>query len=241
MDLNLALENRAKVEQFQQKHRVGLLTLLFTDLVGSTKLKQELGDKTAVTLIQSHHVAVRELLNDYEEGEEISTSGDSFFVVFAKPSDAVQFSLRLQAKLRDLSHLLARPLLDRIGIHIGEVVIEHTPEQQKTKDLYGFQVDICARVMSLADGDQILLTRSAFDNARQVLKGQDIEGIGSLTWLNNGPYMLKGVEEPLDICEVGELGKAALKRPADSEKVRRYFPADAEPVFGSGADSRRFL
>lgn len=237
MDLNLALEGRAKVEQFQQKHRIGLLTLVFTDLVGSTKLKQELGDKPAVALIQSHHALVRRLLNGFAEGEEISTSGDSFFIVFAKPSDAVQFSLRLQAELREMSQsqLARRPVLDRVGIHIGEVLIEHTPELGRTKDLYGLQVDICARVMSLAEGDQILLTRSAFDNARQVLKGRDIRGfsrVHELQWLNHGPYLLKGVEEPLEICEVGEVGAAVLKPPPDSEKVHRHVSPDADPVLG---------
>jgi hypothetical protein len=45
MDLQLALEKRAKVEAFPRKHPVGLLTLLFTNLVGSTKLKQELSEQ----------------------------------------------------------------------------------------------------------------------------------------------------------------------------------------------------
>ena len=232
MNLESVLEQRAKVEEFQRRHRVGLLTLLFTDLVGSTKLKQELGDREAVSLIQRHHALVREILGRFKEGEEIGTAGDSFFIVFAKPSDAVQFSLMLQSRLRSLVGEIAQPLLDRIGLHIGEVVIEERPDSPKPKDLYGLQVDICARVMSLADGDQILMTRSVFDNARQVLKGQGIEGIKGLSWLNHGPYVLKGVEEPLEICEVGEIEAAILKPPPDSEKVHRYVSPDAEPVLG---------
>ncbi|MDA1275591.1 MAG: protein kinase [Verrucomicrobia bacterium] len=230
MDLNAALENRNKVEEFRKKHRVGLLTLLFTDLVGSTKLKQRLGDRQAVALIQQHHALLREILVRFKDGEEIGTAGDSFFIVFAKPSDAVQFSLLLQSKLRGLPK--QAPLLDRVGIHIGEVVIEERPGTYKPKDMYGLQVDICARVMSLAEGDQIVLTRSAFDNARQVLKGEEIEGVGALSWMNHGPYVLKGVEEPMEICEVGEVGAAVLKPPADSEKVHRYVSADSEPALG---------
>ncbi|MBI4662030.1 MAG: HEAT repeat domain-containing protein [Verrucomicrobia bacterium] len=235
MNLQVVLEHRAKVEEFQRKHRIGLLTLLFTDLVGSTNLKQELGDREAVALIHRHHALVREILGRFKEGEEIGTAGDSFFIVFAKPSDAVQFSLMLQAGLRALAEEIGRPLLDRMGLHIGEVVIEERPDLAKPKDLYGLQVDICARVMSLAEGDQILMTRSAFDNARQVLKGQEIQGsnrLQGLQWLNHGPYLLKGVEEPLEICEVGEVGAAVLKPPADSEKVRRYVSGDAELVLG---------
>ncbi|MBI4660107.1 MAG: protein kinase [Verrucomicrobia bacterium] len=232
MDLQAALHQRARVEEFQRRHRIGLLTLLFTDLVGSTKLKQELGDQDAVILIQRHHALVREILGRFKEGEEIGTAGDSFFIVFTKPSDAVQFSLRLQNQLRTLAGQISPPLRDRVGIHIGEVVVEERPDSAKPKDLYGLQVDICARVMSLADGDQVLLTRSAFDNARQVLKGQEIEGINQLSWLNHGPYSLKGVEEPLEICEVGEVGGAVLKPPPDSEKVHRYVSPGSEPVLG---------
>ena len=230
LDLHSALDQRGKVAEFQRKHRIGLITLLFTDMVGSTKLKQELGDREAVTLIQRHHSVVRENLSRFPTAEEISTAGDSFFLAFAKPSDAVKFSLLTQSKLRELARGSSRPLLDRIGIHVGEVFIEETSGPGKSKDLYGIQVDTSARVMSLGEGDQILMTRFAYDNAKQVLKGQQIEGIGPLSWVNHGPYCLKGVDEPLDICEVGEVGRARLKQPADSEKVQRHGSSEIEEV-----------
>jgi hypothetical protein len=97
-----------------------------------------------------------------------------FFIVFVKPSDAVRFALLLQNRLRALAQSAAQPLPDRIGIHIGEVVIEEREGVPKPKDLYGVQVGICARVMSLAGADQILLTWATFDNARQVLKGEEL-------------------------------------------------------------------
>ena len=263
MDLPLATEHREKVEAFQRKHRTAVLTLLFTDIVGSVKLKQDLGDSKAVTLIQDHHAHFRELLRRFPEAEEIDQPGDSFFVVFVRPSDAVRFALSWQASLRLFNtergqpcpqpattgtpapidapireknvaaeKAVRAPILDRIGIHIGEVVVEERPDSPKPKDLYGIQVDTAARVMSLAEGNQILLTRAAFDNARPVLKGEDLEGISPLSWMNHGPYLLKGVEEPLEICEVGETDKAVLKPPPDSEKVHRYISPDSEPVLG---------
>jgi tRNA A-37 threonylcarbamoyl transferase component Bud32/tetratricopeptide (TPR) repeat protein len=99
-------------------------------------------------------------------------------------------------------------------------------------DLYGIQVDASARVMSLAQGNQILLTRFVFDNARQLLKGGEIASVGALSWLNHGPYLMKGVEEPMEICEVGEVGASVLARPPDSEKARRHVSAESEPVLG---------
>jgi serine/threonine protein kinase/class 3 adenylate cyclase len=228
----IAIERRAKVEEFQRKHRVGLLTLLFTDVVDSVKLKQALGEREAVTAIQQHHAAIREILGQFSEGEEIETAGDSFFIVFTKPSDAVQFSLLVQARLRTVAGEARRAVLDRIGIHVGEVWIQEHEGTGKAKDLYGIQVDTCARVQSLGQADQILLTRFPFDAARQALKGEKLKEIGALSWLNHGPYVMKGVEESLEICEVGELGKAKLVQPVNTEKAYRFISPDSEPVLG---------
>jgi class 3 adenylate cyclase len=61
----IAIERRAKVQEFQRSHRVAVLTLVFTDIVDSTKLKQALRDREAVTAIQQHHAAIREILNRF--------------------------------------------------------------------------------------------------------------------------------------------------------------------------------
>jgi class 3 adenylate cyclase len=120
----IAIERRAKVEEFQRKHRAGLLTLLFTDIVDSTKLKQTYGDRESVSVIQRHHAVLREILGRFSEGEEIETAGDSFFIVFTKPSDAVKFSLHERGRgttgnLRSLKReaTLFRLLKERVGEH----------------------------------------------------------------------------------------------------------------------------
>src|SRR5947208_398199 len=110
MDLPLATEHRAKVEAFQRRHRIAVLTLLFTDIVGSTKLKQDLGDSKAVTLIQNHRDLFRELLRRFPEAEEITHAGDSFFVIFPRPSEAVRFAPSWQWPLRSGGSSSAVPL-----------------------------------------------------------------------------------------------------------------------------------
>ena len=119
-----------------------------------------------------------------------------------------------------LSAEVDRLVFDRIGIHVGEVWIEEHEGAGKAQDLYGLQVDTCARVQSLGQADQILLSRFPFDSARQALKGEELHGIGVLSWLNHGPYRMKGVEEPLEICEVGEEGKARLRQPGHGSDQR---------------------
>lgn len=225
-----AEQNRGRVEAFTRKHRIALLTMLFTDIVGSTRLKQVLGDRAAIELIQRHHALIRELIARFPEAEEIDTAGDSFFIVFAKPSDAAHCALLMQNGMRRLREETGQPVLDRIGIHVGEVFIQERGETRR--DLFGIQIDTTARVMSLGGADQILLSRFAFDSARQILRGFEIPEIGELTWLNHGYYEMKGVEQPLEVCEVGETKFAALTPPKDSEKAHRFHSPTDEPVLG---------
>jgi serine/threonine protein kinase/class 3 adenylate cyclase len=230
MNIEKTPGQRARVEEFQRKHRIVLLTLLFTDVVGSTHLKQLLGERAAIELTERHHALLRTILRAFPDAEEIDTAGDSFFMVFAKPSDAVQFALLSQRAVRDLARETGQPVLDRIGIHVGEVFIQDRGRERR--NLFGIQIDSTARIMSLASADQILLSRFAFDNARLVLRGFEIPGIGELSWLNHGYYELKGVEDPLEVCEVGEVGAASLAAPGESKKAHRFRSPDAEPVLG---------
>jgi len=210
-------------------HRGGLLTLLFTDVVGSTALKQQLGDRAGVELLQEHHRLVRQTLSQFAGAEEVLLAGDSFLVLFPMPSEAVKCALALQGRLRQFNQGRAAPVQDRFGLHLGEVVIEETGPGQR--NVHGMQVDTCARVMSLAQPAQILLTRPVFDNARQSLKGEEIEGAGPLTWLNHGRFELKGVGEPVEICEVRAADAGPLSPPTTSEKAR-HLPDETETVLG---------
>jgi class 3 adenylate cyclase len=232
MNPPVAEPDPGRVEDFRRKHRTGLVTLLFTDMVGSTALKQQLGDRAAAELFRKHHELLRATLGRFPQAEEIETAGDSFMLIFATPSDAAQFALLAHQQVRGLSLESEVNVLDRIGIHLGEVVVGHDLESRKPRDLFGIQIDTCARVMSLAGAGQVLMTRSVFDSARQVLKGEDIPGVGPLEWLNHGPYALKGLDEPVEICEVREAGQAAQGPPPNSEKAQRKVSADEEPVLG---------
>lgn len=206
--------------------------MVFTDIVGSTALKQSLGDREAAELIQRHHSAIRETLAEFPDGEEIGTAGDSFLLVFERPSDAVRFALSARRRLRALNHARGTAVLDRFGLHLGEVVVHKETEGVKPKDLYSIHVDTCARVMSLATGDRVLLTRVVFDNARQQLGASGVEGVGQLAWFNHGPYELAGLDEPIEICEVAELSDGPRSPPADNDKARHYDPSGKDTVIG---------
>lgn len=228
MDLAKALEHRARVEEFQRKHRIALLTLVFTDLTGAAVLRQDLGERAAQEPIERHHALLREVLAQFKEAEEISTAGDAFFLVFTKPSDGVRFALQLQARLRLLAADTRQPLFDRVGVHVGEVFAA----ESTGKNLYELHVNIAARVLGLGEARQILMTRFAFDSARQVLRGQDLEGLAQLSWLNHGPYRLEGLEEHVEICGVSEESAGLPNPPASSESAQRFEMPDSEAVHG---------
>ena len=192
---------------------------LFTDLVDSTAWKKILGDRDyAVELRQPHDRLFRELLASFPGAVERDNAGDGFLATFANPSDAVQFSLKFHHTLKTFNwgqSVRKAPKLPftRIGIHLGEVV-EYS--DQAGMKVAGQAVDLAARVMSLGLGGQTLLTRHAFDSARQNVRDE------SLSWPAHGRYRLKGNEnDPLEIYEVGVVGESPLTPPPDSDKAKR--------------------
>ena len=230
MNLMVGQEHQAQVEEFQRKYSTGLVALVFTDIVDSTALKQRVGDHEAAIIFQRHHGLVRELLRQIPRAEEIETAGDSFFLVFARPSDAVRFSLILQTRLQAMAQQTGLVLADRVGIHMGEVLIQQEAEGEGKP--FGSHVDTCSRVMSIGKAGQILMTRSVFDSARQVLRGQEVCGVKELRWSSHGHYLFKGLEEPLEVCEVAAGEGGPLTPPSATDHAQHFVSSEAEHVLG---------
>lgn len=225
-------QSSENIEQFSAENHTELLTIVFTDIVGSTRMKQELGDVQGARIIQAYRDLTRSLLARFPQGREIETAGDSFLLVFIRPSDAVKFSLLLHHDLPRLNRELHFRLENRIGIHLGEVVVGQSEENSGRRNLFGIQLDTCARIMSLAQGNQILTSRWIFDNARQVLRGQTLASLNKISWLSHGFYELKGCEEPVEICEVGEEGIAPFAVPPNTEKAVRSVTVNEDRIPG---------
>jgi class 3 adenylate cyclase len=126
-----------------------LVTLLFTDVVGSTDTISKIGDRAWSDLLQSHRQAVRHSLERFG-GREVDTAGDGFFAVFDGPARA----LRCAADIRDAAAEIGLAL--RLGVHTGEVRF-HGPE------VTGMAVHVAARVAALAEPAQILVTSTVKD------------------------------------------------------------------------------
>jgi class 3 adenylate cyclase len=97
--------------------------------------------------------------------QEIDLAGDSLFLIFAVPSDAAEFGLILQSKLRTLFQGTGIAVQDRISIKLREVLIREPVAEHQRRDLFGLQVDTCSRVMGLAKGGQLFLLQGRIDRA----------------------------------------------------------------------------
>lgn len=208
--------------------RQTLAVILFTDIVGSVDIKREHGQAGAAGLITRHDSLFDEAVTASEGGRVLKDTGDGFLASFTRPSEAVLTALRFQASLRD-DEQLAGAVRSRIGIHLGEIgAIETAVEEEKT---VGLAVDLAARLMGLGEGGQILMSRPVFDDARTFVR-QHPDGGPDLEWLAHGPYLLQGIDEPLEVFEVGAHGLAPLREPPDSNKGRRAVRAGEEETLG---------
>jgi len=127
-----------------------LATVLFTDIVGSTKRAAELGDKAWGELLHAHHAVVREQLARYG-GHEMGTAGDGFLATFDGPARAARCGLAIASAVRQLG------LEIRAGLHTGEV--EQTPDG----GIRGLAVHIGARIGALAKPGEVLASRTVKD------------------------------------------------------------------------------
>ncbi len=203
---------------------ISIKTLLLIDLVDSTRLVEELGDRRAAEILALHDRLARDLLA-HHEGREIDKT-DGFLLVFKRPVDAVLYAMRYHGALERLSEEVELAIRARAGIHLGEVILrENTPQDvlrgAKPLEVEGLAKPIAARVMSLAGGGQTLLTRGAFDLSRRAISEGDEEPGRGLRWLSHGKYAFKGVADDLEVFEVGLEGSAPLSPPAGSDKARR--------------------
>lgn len=200
-----------------------LKTLLVTDLVDSTKLTEQIGDQRTAEIFRRHDRIARDLLAEHQGREADRTDG--FLLLFDRPVNAVGFAVAFHRGMARLSAEMSTPLLSRVGIHLGEVVLIETPAEDlargaKPLEVEGLAKPTAARLMSLAMGGQTLLSRGAFELARRGAVGA-AESAPNLRWVAHGRYLLKGVAEPMEVYEVGVEGEAPLSAPPDTEKVHR--------------------
>jgi len=126
-----------------------LATILFTDIVGSTKRAAELGDRAWRELLEEHHLVVRRQLARFR-GQEIDTAGDGFLASFDGPGRAIHCALNICREVRSLG------IEVRAGLHTGEC-------QMMSGKLGGIAVHIGSRIADLAGPGEVLVSNTVKD------------------------------------------------------------------------------
>ena len=148
-----------------------LATVLFTDLVDSTRIAAELGDRRWLELLERHQRAVRDSLA-HCAGREIKTIGDGFLAIFDGPARAIRCAREI------VESSGAGELQVRAGLHAGECEL-------LADDVGGMAVHIAARVSALAGPSEVLVSRTVKD----LVVGSGIE------FEDRGVHTLKGVPD----------------------------------------------
>ena len=148
-----------------------LATVLFTDIVDSTRLATELGDRRWHRTLDQHNHVVRKHLARFR-GKEVKTTGDGFLATFDGPARAIRAAHAIRGELAE------HGLQIRVGLHAGEV-------EPVGDDLGGIAVHIAARVMARAGAGEVLCSRTVKDL---------VAGVG-FAFDDRGTHQLKGIPE----------------------------------------------
>jgi class 3 adenylate cyclase len=171
--------------QPQSTDEIVPVTVMFTDIEGSTSLTQRLGDEAAQKLLREHNETVRGALDSYN-GKEIKHTGDGIMASFFSASRALGCALHIQHKFA--ARNTANPedaVRVRIGLNAGEPIVEEN-------DLFGTAVQLARRICDRAEAGQVLVS----EVVRQLVAGK------GFAFEHLGAEMLKGFEEPVTLYRV---------------------------------------
>ena len=174
-----------KAEAETAAARAGLVTIMFTDMEGSTTLTQRLGDAKAQEVLRTHNRVVRDALKTHS-GSEIKHTGDGIMASFASASRALECAIAIQRALAKHNESNPdTPIRVRIGLNAGEPVAEE-------EDLFGTAVQLAARIAAKAEGEEILVS----DTLRGLVAGK------GFLFSDRGDVALRGFEDPVRLYEV---------------------------------------
>jgi class 3 adenylate cyclase len=168
------------------------ITLMFTDLKGSTKLYERIGDLNAFALVQEHFERLAAAAVAHR-GAIIKTLGDAVMAAFMTPLDAVKAALAMQDEIGRFNDARGdRDLIVKIGLHRGATIAVTLNERL---DYFGQNVNIAARVEGLAEGGEICLTP-------QVRGAVGVDAILEPYDVSVASARLKGVQQIMPVWRV---------------------------------------
>ena len=181
--MTVAMEEWNKPKQ--KEENAGPVTVMFTDIVGSTAMTQDLGDAVAQQIVRAHNRIIREALTKFA-GKEIKHTGDGIMASFPITSQGVEASMDMQRHV--MAHNEANPDLPlhiKIGLNAGEPIAEDN-------DLFGTTVQMAARIVDKAQSEQIFVS----EIVQGICSGKEIK------FESRGGFPMKGFENDPTLYEV---------------------------------------
>ncbi|MGH3331395.1 MAG: adenylate/guanylate cyclase domain-containing protein, partial [Nocardioidaceae bacterium] len=194
----------------------GVVTFMFTDIEGSTKLLHRLGDDYSRVLV-THHQLLRDCFTAHN-GHEVDTEGDAFFVSFSSPRDAVAAAADAQRALDAHPWPHGEPVRVRMGLHVGEPII--------VEDNYvGMDVHRAARICSAGHGGQVVISERLRDLVADHLPG-------GVSVRDLGEHRLKDLPEPEHLLQLDIDGLRQQFPPLNSLRPPTNVPHPAAALVG---------
>jgi predicted ATPase/class 3 adenylate cyclase/DNA-binding CsgD family transcriptional regulator len=195
----------------------GTVTLVFTDIEGSTCQLQQLGEQYALLLADCRRL-LRAAVHQWN-GHEVDSQGDAFFAAFACATDAVWAAVTVQRALASHSWPEGVSVRVRMGVHTGE-------PQVSPEGYVGLDVHYAARIMKAGYGGQVLLSQTTRDLVEHDLP----EGV---SLRNLGEHRLKDVERPSQLFQLDIAGLPAGFPPLKTLDAHlNNLPAPLTPLIG---------
>jgi class 3 adenylate cyclase/CHAT domain-containing protein/curli biogenesis system outer membrane secretion channel CsgG len=163
------------------------ITIMFTDIKGSTEFYELRGDIDGRVLFEKHNQILKSILVECR-GRTVKSTGDGMLIVFDQPGDGVRASIALQKKLWEFNKEKRKQdqLHVRVSLNYGKVI-------EDEGDVYGLEVSIASRINSVANAGQILISESLYEEVRNA---------NDIIFHPLPPVRVKGVQDPLSLYQV---------------------------------------
>jgi class 3 adenylate cyclase len=183
---------RSEVIRSSEGLGVRRITLLFTDLKGSTALYDRIGDLNAFALVQRHFEHLQDAVVRHR-GAIIKTIGDAVMAAFLEPADAVKAALAMRHEIAAFNRAQPnRSLVLKIGVHNGSAI---AVTQNDRLDYFGQTVNVAARVQGLAEADEICVTEDIFE-------ADDVQGELANFVVEREVAKLRGIDQDYPVFRI---------------------------------------
>ena len=181
------LKKRQEIDREIESKYTHKLTLMFTDIKGSTEYYERHGDLDGRLVYEKHSQIINPII-EKRNGRIIKSTGDGALIVFDNPEDGVRAAIKIQNTIwkfnknrneEDQLHI-------KIAVNQGKVI-------EDEKDVYGLAANITARIESVTEVDQILISQTVYD---------EVIGLEGIACEPMPPVKVKGVEQPLSLYKV---------------------------------------